>query len=58
MTRPKSIQWLWIEIYRVLQWQQENSGQSNIQQVSFGLNIEFDEVRGRIIGKQPLSPIG
>ena len=27
-------------------------------QVFAGLNLDFDEVRGRIIGRQPLPPIG
>ena len=57
MARPGFAQWLWMEIYRGLQSQQESSGGQSHLQVSCWAQ-HWIWLRGRIIGRQPLLLIG
>lgn len=58
--------WQDLDLFDTYEWKSADDGRhykktiedSRIYKFLAGLNIEFDEVRSRIIGRQPLPPIG
>ena len=58
--------WQDLDLFMDYEWKYSEDGKHYIKMVECsrifkfvaGLNLDFDEVRGRIIGRQPLSPIG
>ncbi|XP_060973285.1 uncharacterized protein LOC133038863 [Cannabis sativa] len=58
--------WQDLDLFDTYEWKSAEDGKhhkktiekTQIYKFLAGLNVEFDEVRGRIIGRQPLPPIG
>ena len=58
--------WQNLDLFNTYKWKSAEDGlhhkktmeDNRIFKFLVGLNVEFDEVRGRIIGRQPLSSIG
>ena len=58
--------WQDLDLFNTYEWKSTKDGSrhkktiedNRIFKFSAGLNVEFDEVRGRIIGRQPLPSIG
>ena len=63
-----SLKWLWqdLDLYNDYKWKSPNDcnhykktvEDNRIFKFLIGLNVEFDGVRGRIIGRQPLPSVG